>query len=40
MISILAEYGNPTTLTIYRLQEYGKKIMENNAVQTIQTYFK
>lgn len=40
VISILAEYGNPTTLTIYRLQEYGKKIMENNAVQTIQTYFK
>ncbi|MEC1022173.1 genetic competence negative regulator [Bacillus paralicheniformis] len=40
VISILAEYGNPTTLTIYRLQEYGKKIMEKNAVQTIQTYFK
>ncbi|MGR3207144.1 genetic competence negative regulator [Bacillus glycinifermentans] len=40
VISILAEYGNPTTLTIYRLQEYGKKIMDNNAVQTIQTYFK
>ncbi|MFN2745563.1 MULTISPECIES: genetic competence negative regulator [Bacillus] len=40
VISILAEYGSPTTLTIYRLQEYGNKIMENNAVQTIQTYFK
>ncbi|MGN9864951.1 genetic competence negative regulator [Bacillus swezeyi] len=40
VISILAEYGSPTTLTIYRLQEYGKKIMDNNAVQTIQTYFK
>ncbi|MDA7025671.1 genetic competence negative regulator [Bacillus sp. CLL-7-23] len=40
VISILAEYGSPTTLTIHRLQEYGKIIMNQNAVQMIQTYFK
>ncbi|MGF2373265.1 genetic competence negative regulator, partial [Bacillus inaquosorum] len=27
------------TLTIYRLQEYGKLIMDGNAVETIQTHF-
>ncbi|NMP47509.1 genetic competence negative regulator [Bacillus subtilis] len=39
VVAVLAEYGNPTTLTIYRLQEYGKLIMDGNAVETIQTHF-
>ncbi|ABV62700.1 MULTISPECIES: genetic competence negative regulator [Bacillus] len=39
VISILAEFGSPTTLTIHRLKEYGKVIMQDDAVKTIQMYF-
>ncbi|MCG8397657.1 genetic competence negative regulator [Bacillus atrophaeus] len=39
VVAVLAEYGSPTTLTIYRLQEYGKVIMDGNAVETIRTHF-
>ena len=40
-IALLSEYGNPSTTTIYRLNEYGLKIIENNAIEKIyQTFFK
>jgi adapter protein MecA 1/2 len=38
--SILSEYGNASILSPYVLAEYGKKIIENNAVETIQHFFK
>lgn len=39
VIAVLAEYGHPATITIYRLHEYGKLIMDGNAVETIQKHF-
>ncbi|MBD1378640.1 genetic competence negative regulator [Metabacillus arenae] len=40
MVAILAEYGNPTHLTIYRLHEYGKVIFSDQAIEKIKSYFK
>lgn len=40
VVSLLAEYGNPSVTTIYRLQEYGKKILQDNAIETFVHYFK
>lgn len=40
MISILSEFGNPSTLTIARLEEYGKLLMEKNAISQLVHYFK
>lgn len=39
VVAILAEFGSPATITIYRLEEYGNKIMNGNAVETIQKHF-
>ena len=39
LVSILAEYGSPSTLTVHRLKEYGKTIMEDNAIQQIYYHF-
>ncbi|WP_088350664.1 genetic competence negative regulator [Bacillus cereus] len=38
-IAILAEYGNPSTVTIYRIMEYGKELMDVNAIEQIHNYF-
>ncbi|GMB07841.1 adapter protein MecA 1/2 [Thermolongibacillus altinsuensis] len=38
-VAILAEYGSPSTLTIHRVQEYGKKLMEDQAIAQIYQYF-
>jgi adapter protein MecA 1/2 len=38
--SILSEYGEASILSPYILAEYGKKIIENNAVETIHHFFK
>ncbi len=38
-IAMLAEYGNSTTLTKYRLAEYGKELMKEQAIKTLQHYF-
>ncbi|YAR63878.1 genetic competence negative regulator [Bacillus cytotoxicus] len=38
-IAILAEYGNPATVTIYRIMEYGKSLMDSQAIQQIHHYF-
>jgi adapter protein MecA 1/2 len=37
---ILSEYGNASILSPYLLAEYGKKIIENKAVETILQFFK
>jgi adapter protein MecA 1/2 len=37
---ILSEYGNASILSTYFLAEYGKRIIENNAVETILQFFK
>ncbi|MED0964876.1 genetic competence negative regulator [Bacillus paramycoides] len=38
-IAILAEYGNSSTATIYRIMEYGKELMDSQAVEQIYNYF-
>jgi adapter protein MecA 1/2 len=39
MLSILLEYGIETSMTIYRLEEYGKVIIDSNVFSEIRTYF-
>ncbi|MCP8968732.1 genetic competence negative regulator [Ectobacillus ponti] len=39
LIAILAEYGNSSTITVYRLMEYGRKLMEERAVAQLYHYF-
>lgn len=39
IIAILSEYAAPSIVTSYRLNEYGKKIYQNNAVQQILDVF-
>lgn len=36
----ILEYGDKSKLTIHRLQEYGKRLMKNNAFQQLKEYFK
>jgi adapter protein MecA 1/2 len=38
-VAILAEFGSPSTITIHRVQEYGKKLIDSNTVQQIYQYF-
>ncbi|HET7629729.1 MAG TPA: adaptor protein MecA [Bacillales bacterium] len=38
-LSVLLEYGFETDLTIHRLQEYGKQIIEDHAVETLREQF-
>ncbi|MDE3839430.1 adaptor protein [Bacillus methanolicus] len=38
-ISILAEYGSPSIISIHRLLEYGKEIIKEKAVETLVHYF-
>jgi adapter protein MecA 1/2 len=38
--SVLSEYGNISIISPYVLDEYGKKVIENNAVNTLFHYFK
>lgn len=37
--TIMAEYGNPSFISIHVIQEYGKIIMKEHAVSQIMTYF-
>jgi len=39
ILSLLLEYGMDTDLTIYRLQEYGKEIIRDNALATLAKHF-
>lgn len=38
-IALLSEYGHPSTMTSYRLEEYGNIIMSEDAVQQLYQYF-
>lgn len=38
-VAILAEYGNTSTITVYRLDEYGKCLIPDHAVAEICRYF-
>ncbi|WLR53126.1 genetic competence negative regulator [Bacillus tianshenii] len=40
LIALLAEYGNPATLTTHRVIEYGKTLMETDTVSQLYQYFK
>ncbi|KGX92190.1 adapter protein mecA [Pontibacillus halophilus JSM 076056 = DSM 19796] len=39
LIAILSEFASPSTVTSYRLKEYGKEIFPSEAVEQIQHYF-
>ncbi|WP_028984213.1 genetic competence negative regulator [Sporolactobacillus terrae] len=39
LVAILAEYGNTSTITIFRLEEYGKCLMKDQAVADLYRYF-
>jgi adapter protein MecA 1/2 len=39
MIAILAEFGNPATVTTYKVAEYGKNLMKEQAIKQINQYF-
>lgn len=39
VISVAAEYGVASTITIYRINEYGKILIENKAIEEINEYF-
>jgi adapter protein MecA 1/2 len=40
-IALLSEFGNPSTITIFRLIEYAKEIIGNNAIEQIyKTFYK
>jgi adapter protein MecA 1/2 len=39
VIPLLSEFGNPSTITTYRVQEYGKCLMTEKAVQQVCKYF-
>lgn len=38
-IALLSEYGNPSTMTIFRLNEYGKNIIKDNTIEYIYKTF-
>ncbi|UAC47098.1 genetic competence negative regulator [Bacillus aquiflavi] len=39
-ISLLAEYGDPSIISIHRMKEYGKEIITNKTIQTLVHYIK
>lgn len=39
LIAILAEYGTSTPITVHRLNEYGKTIMNGDAMEQLKKYF-
>lgn len=39
LLAILSEYGNPSMVSIHVLQEYGKEIIKEHAVETLLQYF-
>ncbi|MFC7370485.1 genetic competence negative regulator [Fictibacillus iocasae] len=40
LIALLAEFGCSSTITSYRVMEYGKKLMANDAIKQIVHFFK
>ncbi|MDN4527358.1 genetic competence negative regulator [Fictibacillus fluitans] len=39
LIALLAEFGNSSTITSYRVIEYGKALMDSHAISQINKYF-
>ncbi|WP_449539485.1 adaptor protein MecA [Ferdinandcohnia sp. Marseille-Q9671] len=39
MLSIVLEYGQESTLSIHRIEEYGKKIISENALEILSQHF-
>ncbi|WP_342508988.1 adaptor protein MecA [Sporosarcina sp. FSL K6-2383] len=39
LYSVVSEFGMPSNLTIHRLKEYGKVVMDSDVFTTIQHYF-
>ncbi|GAA0481286.1 genetic competence negative regulator [Salinibacillus aidingensis] len=39
VIAVMSEFSSPSTVTSARLREYGRLVVENDAVQVIQNYF-
>jgi len=39
LVALLAEFGNPSTITSYRVMEYGKQIMHSTAIEQLNHYF-
>jgi adapter protein MecA 1/2 len=39
LVALLAEFGNPSTITSYRVMEYGKQIMRSTAIEQLNHYF-
>jgi adapter protein MecA 1/2 len=39
LLSILLEYGMESQLTIHRLEEYGKEVLNENVFETLRTHF-
>ncbi|WP_377888764.1 genetic competence negative regulator [Alkalihalobacillus sp. R86527] len=39
LIALLAEFGNPSTITSYRVVEYGKTLMDDTAIKQLNHYF-
>ncbi len=39
LVALLAEFGNPSTITSYRVMEYGKQIMKSTAIEQLNHYF-
>ncbi|WP_182199432.1 genetic competence negative regulator [Paraliobacillus salinarum] len=39
VIALLSEYASPSVVTSYRLIEYGKVLLNSNAIAQINTYF-
>jgi adapter protein MecA 1/2 len=39
-IAVLAEFGSSSTITSYRVIEYGKELMKTDAVKELHRYFK
>ena len=39
LIALLSEFGNPSTISSYRVEEYGKKLMKNDAIRQICHFF-
>lgn len=39
LIALLAEFGNTSTMTVHRLEEYGKCLIKDKAISDIYKYF-
>ncbi|PLT30373.1 adaptor protein MecA [Peribacillus deserti] len=39
VLSILLEYGSESNMTVHRLEEYGKTVMDQDVFETVKKYF-